>query len=108
MPRRLSQEGQIWQGILAGWKREKEQRMETLRAIAYWYQLAKDEAARRDMAVAQGWGHPSSYDARIRSYEETARALRLELETGEVWCSCHLRPKSEWDTKHFQGGSLLG
>lgn len=72
-------------------------------AIEHWYHLAKREAEARDHAVAAGYGHPSSYNARIRTYEETARAMRLGLETGRVWCSCCLS-----DTSHHGQSPILG
>lgn len=67
----------------------------TYRAMQHWYGLARREEERRDYDV-RTFGHdPSSYNARIITYDNTARALRLELETGEAHCSCHLMTKAE-------------
>lgn len=76
-----------------------------LDAIAHWYKLADAEEwmAAHYTAIGLPFGSVDAYHARARTYRETARALRLELETGEPYCSCHLRPKSEWPALSRRG-----
>lgn len=70
----------------------------TLNSITHWYELADQQEwlARHYEASGQPHGSVAGFYARARVYRETARAMRLGLETGETWCSCHLRPSSEW------------
>ena len=72
--------------------------MTLLDAINHWYRLADSEEgmARHFEGLGLPYGSVDSYYVRARVYRETARAMRLESETGEVYCSCHLRPRSEW------------
>lgn len=67
---------------------------EMLRAIKDWYRLARHE---EEWAVyEEGRGNDGgAHRARARCYADTARALRLELETGEWHCSCHLLTDAE-------------
>jgi hypothetical protein len=67
----------------------------TRAAMDHWYALARQEEEQRDFD-SRTYGHsPRSYNARIQTYRNTGRALRLELETGEAHCSCHLMTKAE-------------
>ncbi len=71
---------------------------QTYAAMRHWYRLAQKETEQRDWDVshvAVTGAHPSSYNARIESYLNTARSLRLELETGEPHCSCHMLTQKE-------------
>ncbi len=72
--------------------------MTLLDSINHWYKLAasEEDMARHFEGLGLPYGSVDSYYARARTYRETARAMRLEAETGEVYCSCHLRPQSEW------------
>lgn len=75
---------------------------EMLRAIADWYRLAAHaeewqsyygpEGGMPDAGTAATWGR------KAKLYADTARSLRLELETGEWHCACHLKTEAEWKT----------
>jgi hypothetical protein len=63
---------------------------ELLAAIDHWYALATAEMARAEIDAAAGHA-TNGHLARAECYRNTARALRLELETGRAFCSCCLR-----------------
>lgn len=75
---------------------------EMLTAIADWYRLAAHaeewasyygpDGGMPDAGTAATWGR------KAKLYADTARSLRLELETGEWHCACHLRTEAEWKT----------
>lgn len=72
---------------------------EMLRAIGEWYRLAEHarewasyygpEGGMPDAGSADDWGRKAEVYANI------ARAIRLELETGELHCHCHLMTATE-------------
>ncbi len=84
MPRRMSQDGQIWVGILDRWKREKEQRQmtniaagthitawslawlsRTMPACAFWYYRTEAEARAEAAAMAD-------YKTKVRAVQVPA------------------------------------
>lgn len=58
-------------------------------AAAHWEQLATDQEAEAAWQESLGkpYGDTSSYGHRAKTYRDTARALRLEAETGKPHCS---------------------
>jgi len=72
---------------------------EMRRAITDWYRLAA-HAREWQSYFDVGGGMPDAGTAEVwrrkaAVYADTARALRLELETGEPHCACHLMTAAE-------------
>ena len=66
---------------------------EALRAIRQWYALADQQDK---IALYDRVGVADVARRRAALYRDTARAMRLGLETGQTWCACHLLPEAEW------------
>jgi hypothetical protein len=50
-------------------------------------------AANEERSISEGWAVcPSAARARATSYRAAAKALRLEMSTGEPHCTCCLKP----------------
>lgn len=60
-----------------------------LEAAAAWDALADDERRARQMGICLV---PDSSQARERTYERTAEALRFQARTGVAVCSCCFKP----------------
>lgn len=67
---------------------------EMLRAIAHWYGLAAHAEEWAGYYGPEGGmpdaGTAATWTRKAVVYADTARSLRLELETGESYCPCHL------------------
>ncbi len=68
-------------------------------AIGEWYRLA-EHAREWASYYGPGGGMPDAgtaetWNRKARVYADTARALRLELETGDLHCACHLLTEAE-------------
>jgi hypothetical protein len=79
---------------------------EMLRAIADWYRLAAHAEEWASYYAPTGGmpdaGTAANWTRKAKVYRDTARALRLELETGEPHCACHLKTEAErqyWDVR---------
>lgn len=72
---------------------------EMLRAIADWYRLARHAEEWASYYGPEGGmpdaGTAATWTRKATVYNDTARALRLELETGEPHCTCHLLTETE-------------
>lgn len=72
-------------------KKSKEAK-EALESADHWDRLADEETARSEYEHAIGihpQGIPSAHDNKAATFRATAKALRLEAETGTPHCSCH-------------------
>jgi hypothetical protein len=78
--------------------------MNTEEAAQHWEMLAQQQREARDHAVKAGWGHPAPYNARIKTYENTAKVIRLQEETGQAHCVCHLVPSLQCPRRPKQRG----
>lgn len=61
-------------------------------SIVHWRKLAEDELAK---PTWDRFALPAICETRAEMYEQTARSLELELETGIAHCTCHLLPYEE-------------
>jgi hypothetical protein len=61
----------------------------------HWLRLAEVERERARHLVQLGspTGYTGAYELRAKLYEQTARALELERDTGIPHCSCCLKPR---------------
>jgi hypothetical protein len=58
-----------------------------------WEVLAEQERKRKELDAR--YGSTAAHDARIKLYENAAKALRLGDVTGVAHCACHLIPMEE-------------
>jgi len=73
---------------MAGSKKSKEEERSLItEAIEHWRILAATELKRLTWDKT---ALPSVSKSRAKTYEDTAKALELELKTGISHCSCHL------------------
>ncbi len=79
---------------------------EMLTAIRDWYALAAHAEEWQSYYAPDGGmpdaGTAATWGRKAEVYRNTARALRLELETGEPHCACHLKTEAErkyWDVR---------
>jgi hypothetical protein len=66
-----------------------------LSAADHWESVADDELARaaidRELGIFIGMNHPGEHNSKL--YREVAKALRLQDQTGEPHCLCHMTPR---------------
>ncbi len=61
-------------------------------SIAHWVALAVEAEEFASYEEAMGWSG-ASYRNKAELYRRTARALRMEMETGRPHCACCLKPQ---------------